>query len=177
MRTLKFLGMIMGGALLLLSACSDSDGGSGGSTAAVCSSNCSKMVDCGILTDQAACESQCNSGSGGGTCKPTSAQLSACQSDFQAASCNDLANGNLPASCTIQCGSGGSSGSGGNGGSSNGGNGGSSSSGTCSDLAGCCGNLPDESSIDGCNQLVEAGVDANCGLTYDALEQAGFCGS
>lgn len=177
MRTFKFLGLMMAGALLALSACSDSDGGSGGSTAAVCSSNCSKMVDCGILTDQAACESQCNSGSGGGTCKPTSAQLSACQSDFQAASCNDLANGNIPASCTIQCGSGGSSGSGGSGGSgASGGSGGSSSSGTCSDLAGCCGNLPDADSIDGCNQLVDAGNDATCGQAYGPLNSAGYCG-
>lgn len=168
MKILRAWGFALGGALLMLSACSDSDGGSGGgSSAALCGSYCLKLEECGLTTDKPACETQCNKGTASSGCTASSAQMSACQRDFEAAECADLSSGVMPASCKLECGSGGAGGGGGSGG--------STSSGTCSDLAGCCSNLPDADARDGCSQLAASGDETNCSAAYTGLKSASYC--
>ena|ERR1700690_3603283 len=46
--------------------------------------------------------------------------------------------------------------------------------GTCSDLTGCCAQLPVTDQTD-CQQLVTTGIDANCGLALSAYQGLGLC--
>lgn len=172
---------------LVATACGDDDDvipGTGGVTTGdvqrYCEISCAKQDECGVLgmagMTEESCVSFCTSNSNVGgddsssDCQPTSAEVNACFSAFEAASCDDIMNGDIPEECDL-C----PEESNTDVGMSDAGMGDvGTSGGSCDDLATCCGTLP-EAAQGACMTTATSGSDIACGAAIDGYRQAGLC--
>lgn len=159
-----------------LFACSDSDSTD---LAAACSTVCKKTAECSEgLISESQCVAQCKAGSSAdstdeGNCQPSQAQIDACLSAVESASCAALSGEALTA-CDF-CPASSSRSDGGLGlGDASFGLGDLTSAGDCSDLTDCCTKLsgPDKQA---CDSTAAAATDPLCGALLLAYQQAKKC--